>query len=310
MFTIGVMLAANFGCSQTYPVRPVRLVTAEAGGSTDFVARVMAQGLTGPLGQPVIVDNRGAGGGISSEIVTHAAPDGYTVLVTGSSFWGAPLFRKTPYDPVQGFTPVSFLVNSPNVLVVNPQLPVKTVRDLIDLAKAKPGLLNYGSSSAGSSVHLAAELFKAMAGVDIVHIPYKGSGPAFIGVMSGQVQMMFGTAPSVAPYIKSGKLRALAVSSARQSAVYPELPTIAATVPGYETGGATAMFAPPKTPAAIIGRLNREAVNFLAQSEVKEKFLNVGSEVVASSPQQLANSVKADMVRLGKVVKDAGLRVE
>ena len=262
------------------------------------------------MGQPVIVENRGGGGSISGEIVTKAAPDGYSVLVTGSSFWGAPLLRKTTYDPVRGFAPVSFLVNSPNVLVVYPSLPVKTVKDLIDMAKAKPGQLNYASSSVGSSVHLAAELFKSMAGVDIVHIPYKGSGPAFIALIGGQVQLMFGTAPSTAVHLKSGKLRALAISSPKPSALYPDLPTIAATVPGYETGGATAMFAPPKTPAAIVNRLNREVVTLLNQPDTKEKFLNVGSEVVASSPEQLGASVKADMARLGKVVKEAGLRLD
>jgi tripartite-type tricarboxylate transporter receptor subunit TctC len=304
------LLLATAVHGQEYPQRPIRLVTSEPGGSTDFVARIVAQGITTPMGQPVIVDNRGGGGSISGEIVTHAAPDGYTVLVTGSSFWGAPLFRKTTYDPVRGFTPISFLVNSPNVLVVYPGLPVKTVKDLIDLAKSRPGQLNYGSSSVGSSVHLAGELFKAMAGVDIVHVPYKGSGPSFIGLISGQVQMMWGTAPSSAAHIKSGKLRALAISTARQSAVYPELPTVAATVPGYESGGATAMFAPPKTPAAIVGRIHREIVQMFNQPGMKEKFLGLGSEVVASSPEQLGASVKADMARLGKVIKDAGLNVD
>ena len=311
VIAVGILLFnVNTGQAQNYPSRPIRLVTSESGGGTDFAARQMASGLTGPMGQPVIVDNRGGGSSISGEIVTKAAPDGYTLLVTGGSFWVGPLFRKTAYDPVKGFSPVSLLVNSPNILVVHPSVPVKSVKELIDLAKAKPGGLNYASTSVGGSAHLAAELFKFMASVNIVHIPYKGSGAAMINLIGGQVQMTFATVASIAPHIKSGKVRALAVTSTKPSALAPDLPTVAAVVPGYETGGATAMFAAPGTPATIVSRLNREVIRLLNQADVKERFFSVGVETVGSSPEQLAVTVKSEMTRLGKVIKEAGIKFE
>ena len=293
---------------QSYPQRSVRLVTQETGGGPDFAARLIAQGLTGPFGQPVIVENRGGGGSISGDIVSKAAPDGHTLLVTGGSFWVATLFRKASYDPVKGFTPVSMLVNSLILLVVPPSSPVKTVKDLIELAKANPGQLNYGAGTPGSITHLSAELFKSMAGVNIVHVPYKGSGPAVIGVIGGQVDMMLATSASVATHVKSGKVRAVAITSARPSVLYPDLPTVAATVPGYDSGGATAMFAPPRTPTSITDRLHRELVRLLEQLDVKEKFQSIGVEIVAGTPEHLASVVKTEMARLGKLVKEAGLR--
>jgi tripartite-type tricarboxylate transporter receptor subunit TctC len=242
--------------------------------------------------------------------VARATPDGYTLLIASGNFWVEPLLRKTGYDPIRGFAPISLLVSSPNILVVHPTVPAKTVRDLIDLAKAKPGALNYASSSIGGSPHLAAELFKYMAGVDIVHIPYKGSGAANVALIGGQVQLTFATVASVTSYIKTGKLRALAVTSAQPSALFPGLPTVAATVPEFDTGGATAMFAPTGTPASIVIQLNSEVVRLLNRPDIKEKFFNVGVEIVCSSPEQLSAAVKLEMTRLGKVVKEAGLRAE
>jgi tripartite-type tricarboxylate transporter receptor subunit TctC len=296
--------------AQNYPTKPIRFVTSEAGGGTDFAARTVAQGIAGPLGQPVIVDNRGSGGTISGEIVARANPDGYTILVTGGSFWVGPLLRKAPYDPIKDFTPVSLLMTSPYVLVVHPSMTVKSVKELIDLAKAKPGELNYAATSIGVSPHLAGELFKSMAGVNIVTIPYKGTGPGVIGLIGGQVQLMFAPVSAVMPHVKAGKLRALAVTSAQPSALAPGLPTIAATVPGYESGGPLSMFAPPKTPPAIISKLHGEVVKLLGDPEVKERLFNVGMDPVASSPQQLAATVKSEMTRLGKIFKDAGIRAE
>ncbi|MBI4190578.1 MAG: tripartite tricarboxylate transporter substrate binding protein [Betaproteobacteria bacterium] len=311
MFVVGMTLF-NSGpaSSQNYPSRPIRLVTSEPGGGTDFAARTIALGIAGPLGQLVIVDNRGGGSNIAGEIVTRATADGHTLLVTGGSFWVGPLFRKTTYDPIKGFSPISLLVKSPNILVVNPSVAANSVGDLVALARAKPGALNYASGGIGTSSHLAAELFKYMAGVDIVHIPYKGSGAVNINLIGGQVQLTFATVASVASHIKAGRLKALAVTSAKPSTLVPDLPTVAATVPGYDTGGATAMFASPGTPAAIVSRLNREVVRLLNQADVREKFFNVGVETVGSSPEQLAATVKSEMARLGKVVKDAGIRVD
>jgi tripartite-type tricarboxylate transporter receptor subunit TctC len=296
--------------AQNFPQRTIRLVTQEVGGGTDFAARQLAQGMSAALGQPVIVENRGGGGSISGEIVARASPDGHTLLVTGSSFWVSPLFRKAPYDPLRDFVAVSMLLNSPNVLVVPPAVPIKTVKDLIDMAKARPGALNYAAGTSGTITHLSAELFKAMARVNIVHVPYKGTGPAVAATVAGQVDLMFATSSSSAPLVKAGKLRAIAATSARPSALYPELPVVAATVPGYESGGATALFAPPGTPAVIVRRLHRETVSLLHHRDVKERFFNVGVETVAGTPEQLAASVKSEMTRLGKVIKDAGLRLE
>ena len=309
IFSLGMLgLGAGMVFGQTYPNKPIRIFTAEVGGSGDLVARLIAQGISGPLGQPVIVDNRFSV--IAAETVAKAAPDGHTLLVISNFLWAAPLMQSMSFDPVRDFLPVSLAVSAPNFLVVHPSLPIKSVKELVALAKARPGELNYGTSGTGTTNHFAAELFKALAGINIVRVNYKGGGPLLNALLGGEVQLTFNSAGAVMPHIKSGRLRALAVSSAQRSALFPELPTVAATLPGYETGGASALYAPAGTPAAIVNRLNREVVKVLNQADVKEKFLSVGTEVVASSPEQLTAKVKAEMARLGKVVKDAGLRVE
>ena len=308
MFSMGVVvLSGGFVAAQDFPTKPIRIVSAEVGGGNDFAARAVAQGLS-TLGQPVIVDNRPSGV-IPGSIVAKAPPDGYTLLAYGISLWIAPLLQSDiPYDPVRDFAPITLVANSPGVLVVYPGLPVKSTGELIALARAKPGQLNYGSTSTGSPPHLAAELFKFMAGVDIVRILYKGMGPALIDLMSGQVHLAFGTASSATPHIKTGRLRALAVSSAQPTAVFPGLPTLASTLPGYEAGSTYGVFVPARTPAIIINRLNREIVRHLQTAEVKERFLNVGVDVIGSSPAELAAAVKSDRERLGKMIKDAGIR--
>lgn len=290
-----------------YPNKPIRIVTAAPGGGNDLIARTVAQGISGPLGQQVVVDNRG-GGVIAGEIVSKAPRDGYTLLVTGSDFWIGPLVRKTAFDPVKDFSPVSFTTSAPNIVVVHPSVPAKSIKELIDLAKAKPGELNYASAGIGASQHLGGELFKVMAGVNIVHVPYQAAGPSIIAIVGNQVQLTFATAASVATPIKSGALRALAVTSAKPSALFPGLPTVAATIPGYEIRGAQAVFAPVGTPATVITRLNREVVRAFNQPEVKERMFNAGLEVVASSPEELMTTMKSEMARLGKVIKDAGIR--
>jgi tripartite-type tricarboxylate transporter receptor subunit TctC len=310
MFSIGMMvLGAGIVFGQKYPNKPIRIVASAAGGSGDFAARLIAQGLSGALSQQVVVDNRG--GVIPGEIVSKAPPDGYTLLIDAASFWIGPLLQETPYDPVKDFAPVTLTDSAPNVLVVNPSLPVKSVKELIALAKARPGELNYGSSSTGSTPHLAAELFNMMAGVKIVRVPFKGSGPAVISLLGGQVQLMFATAGSVAPHVKSGRLRALAVASLQPSALAPGLPTIAASgVPGYEAVAFEGMFAPAKTPVAIIDRLNQEIVRVLNRAEVKERFFNAGVETVGSTPEEFAAAIKSNVAKWGKLIKDAGIRDE
>ena len=243
--------------------------------------------------------------------MSKAQPDGYTLLSTGNTFLIGPLLRKTSYDPVKDFSPITLTNSSPLVLVVHPSLSIKSVQDLIALAKAKPGQLNYASSGTGSSGHLAAELFNSMAGVSMVRITYKGTGPAMPDLLAGRTVLTFATAGSTAPHVKSGKLMALAVTTAQPSALLPHLPTIASSgVPGYESASMQIMLAPAKTPAALISRLNQEVVTGLNRADVKEKIFNNGSEVVGSSPQGLAQVMKAEIARLGKVIKDAGIREE
>ena len=299
-------LAAAAAQGQEYPNKPIRIVTSTPGGGNDYAARIISVGIAGLLGQQVIVDNRG--GELAPEIVSKAAPDGYTLLVAGSSMWIGPLIRKAAWDPIKDFAPVSFTTTAPNILVVHPSVPVNTVAELVELAKAKPGTLNFASSATGSAAHLAGELLKSLAKINIVHIPYKGQGPANIAILGGEVQLTFSSPAVVAPFVKSGRLRALAITSARPSALAPGLPTVAATVPGFQIGSATSVLAPARTPAAIVNRLNREVVKFLNQPEVKEKFLSAGVEVIASSPQEFAAALKSEMARLGKVIEEAGMR--
>ena len=279
----------------------------EAGGSNDRASRVIAQGVSSPLGQPVIVENRTAT--IAADSVSLAPPDAYTLLYAGTPLWISPLLRKTNYDPVKDFAPITLVLTAPNVLAVHPAVPAKSVKELIALAKAKPGALNYSSSGVGTSNHLAVELFKSMAGANITHIPYKGGGPALIALLGNEVQLSFITASSAAPYLKSEKLRILAVASEQPFALVPGLPTVSASgLPGYESASIQGMFAPAKTPVTLVRRLNREIVQVLNGAEVKERFLNGGSEVVGSSPEEFLAKIKSEMVRLGKVIKDNGIR--
>ena len=308
----GVMsLEANAASVQEFPSRPIRIVTAEIGGGNDFAARILAQGIMPALGKPVIVENRGGSVVVSAQLVGKAQPDGHTLLLYGNNLWILPFMRdKVPYDPIADFSPITTATSSPCVLVVHPSLPVKSTGELIALAKAKPGQLNYAGAS-GGIIHIAAEVFKAMAGLDMVYVPYKGGSPALMALVAGQVQLMFPTAGTVAPHIKSGRFRALAITSAQRSSLFPELPTIAATgLPGYESVARFAVLAPAKTPAAIVNRLNQEMVRVLAMADVKEKFNNAGIEPVGSTPAQLAATMKSEMARQGKMIKAAGIRAE
>lgn len=296
--------------AQSFPVKPVRIVTAEAGGGVDLTARLIAPGLTASLGQPVIVDNRGgAAGVIAGEAVAKAPPDGYTLLLYASAIWTMQFLRSVPFDAARDFAPVTLAASSPNVLVVHPSLPVKTVKDLVALAKARPGQLNYATGGSGSSGHLSSELFKIMAGIDMVRIVYKGGGPAVNDLIGGQVQLMFVAAPAVTSHLRSGRLRALGVTSAQPSALVPGLPTIAASgLPGYELVSTFGVFVPARTPDAVVRRLNQEIVRVLNVPEVKEKYFNAGLETVGNTPEQFAAVIQSDMVRIGKLIRDAGIR--
>ena len=305
-----MVLCAGIVCGQSYPVKPIRLVDGAAGGGTDFTARLVAQGISGPLGQPIIVDNRPPGIG-QGEIVVKAPPDGYTLYITGPVFWTTPLLRKTPYDVLVDFAPISQIERSVNIVAVNAGLPVKSIRELVALAKAKPGSLYYASAGVGGNAHLSGELFKSMAGVNIVHIPYKGNGPATTALIANEVQVAILDVGLVAPHIKSGKLRALAVSSAQPSPLAPGLPTVATSgLPGYEATGTTGMFAPAKTPADVLNRLSQEIAKFVNRSDVKEKFFDTGVETVGSSPQEFATLIRTQMTTWGKVIADAGIKAD
>jgi tripartite-type tricarboxylate transporter receptor subunit TctC len=278
-------------------------------GSSNFAARLIAPPLSSALGQQVVVDNRGTGL-VVIEAAARAAPDGYTLMLNASTLWLMPFMRENlPYDPVRDFLPVILGTRAPNVLAVHPGVPARSVKELIALAQAKPGELNYATSGAGNSNHLAAELFKSLARLNMVQINYKGAAPAIIDLLAGQVQVMFPTPGSVDGHIKAGRLRALAVTSAEPSPLMPGLPTVAASgVPGYECVSLGGLFVPAKTPAAIVDKLNREVAAVLAIPDVKERFLKSGVEVAGGSPQQLAAIIKSEMSRWGKLIREADIR--
>ncbi len=308
VMSAATILSIATASGQAYPAKTIRIVTSEPGGGSDLTSRLLAQGLTGPLGQPVIVDNRA--GVIVVETVAKAPPDGYTILLS-ASMWLSPLFQpELSFDPVRDFLPIALAVSTPNILVIHPSLPVKSVKDLIALAKSRPGELNYATGTTGSASHIAAEKFKSMAGVNMMRIPYKNAGPGITALIGGQVQIMFATAGSITPHIKAGKLRPLGVTSPKPSALLPDLPTVAATgLPGYDANTLFGLFAPAKTPADIINRLNQEIVRYLSRAEAREKLLSVGVEPSPSSVEQWAAMVKADMDAVSKIIKSANLRV-
>jgi tripartite-type tricarboxylate transporter receptor subunit TctC len=296
----------------SYPTKSIRIIVPQsAGGSTDLAARVVTQRLSDALGHPIVVDNRpGAGSLNGTETVAKAPPDGYTLLAVAASFTINPsLHHKLPFDPVRDFTPITRFAALPHILVVHPSLPVKSVKELIALAKSKPGELNYASSGIATSTHLATELFKHMTGTDMVQVPYKGGAPGVVGLLSGQVQLYFATISTALPHVKAGKLRALAVTTAKRSIVAPEFPTIAeAGVPGYEHASWIGLLAPARTPASIVSRLNSESIKVVNAPEVKSLLLRDGLEPVGDSPQEFAAVVKQEVSKWMAVVKAAGIK--
>ena len=306
MTAIGVtFVSAGPAFTQTYPSKPIRIVTSPAGGGNDLPARLIARALSGPLGQQLIVDNRPTI--LIADIVAKAPPDGHTLLVTGSAHWIGPLVEKVSYDPIKDFAPITMVDRSPSVLVVHPSMPLKSVRQLIALAKAKPGELNFSVGGPGTSNFIGAIMFNHMAGVNIVRIPYKGTAPALAAVMSGEVHAMFGSAGGATPHIKSGRLRALAVGSTQPSALFPGLPTIASSgLPDFVSEALHALFAPAGTPQAIVARLNQEVGRYLQSAEAKDVFLKMGVETAPGSPDELTAFMKSDVARTDKVLKAAG----
>src|SRR5690242_14571162 len=291
-----------------YPARPVRVIVPFApGGGADISARLIASRLAERLGQQFIVENRpGAGGNVGTELAYKSPPDGYTLLLVSSSYGANPALYKLSYDPVNGFEPVTLVSQQPFILVVHPSVPARTVKELIALAKAKPGALNYVSSGAGGIVHLGTEYFKSMAGIDLVHIPYKGGNTAHNDLIAGFVQVYFGTILSTLPVVKSGKLRALGVSTEKRNAALPAVPTVAeAGVPGFSFSGWYAVLAPAKTPRDITTALNREIVALLQAPDVKERLAGEGSTVIASTPEALRDHLRRDIAKWQKVVKTA-----
>ena len=314
-FAIVALATTTAGAQALYPNKPVRIVVPfPAGGTTDILARAAAQKLSEAWNQPVIVDNRpGAAGNIGAELVAKAAPDGYTLLMgtVGTHAINASLYSKMPYDHVKDFVPVILVAGVPNVLVVNPNLPVKSMQELIDYAKANPGKLNFASSGNGTSIHLSGELFKTMTGVKMSHVPYKGSSPALTDLIGGQVDLMFDNLPSSLPFIKAGKLRALAVTSTSRAAALPDVPTIAESgVPGFEASSWFGLLAPAGTPRNVVTKVNGDVAKWLASPDAKEKLAAQGANVAGGSPEDFAKHIQTETAKWAKVVKDSGAKID
>lgn len=297
--------AAN---AQEFPTKPVRIIASQAGSSGDFVARTVAEGLTKNLGQQVIVDNRG-GGVIAGELVAKSPPDGHTLLFYGNTHWLLPLMRKqVPYDAHKDFAPITTAARGINILVVHPSLPVKSVKDLVALARARPGELNFSSAALGTMNHLAAELFKFEARINIVRVAYRGSPAAMNGVMVGETQLMFSPAAPALLVIKAGKVRPLAVASSARSPAYPELPTVGeAGLPGVEAVSIHGVFAPAKTPDAVLTRLNQAIVSVLQSPVTRKRLTGIGVEAAGGTREQFAAYIRDEVTRMGKVIREAGI---
>ena len=304
--------------AQAEPAFPSKSITIivpfPAGGTTDILARVVGQYIGTDLGQTVVVDNRaGAGGNIGSLFVARAQPDGYTLVMgtVGTHAITQSLYTRMPYDNIKDFAPITRVAMVPNLLVVNPKQPYKSVKELIAYAKANPGKINFASSGNGTSIHLSGELFKQMAGVDMQHVPYRGSAPALTDLIGGQTSVMFDNMPSSIPYVREGRLRALAVTTAKRSPALPDVPTIAESgVPGFEATSWFGLLAPAGTPAPIIAKLNASVLKALADPEVKKKLVEQGAEPNGETPEQFAAFIKAETVKWGEVVKRSGAKID
>jgi tripartite-type tricarboxylate transporter receptor subunit TctC len=307
------MVLAGNALAQAYPSKTVHLIDGfSPGGSTDIVGRLIAQKLSESFGQPVLVENRpGATGTVAAEMVAKSAPDGHVMLIVPLTFTVSPSLYKLPYDPVKDLAPVTLVASAPLMLAVHPSVPVKSVAELIAYAKANPGKLHFGSGGVGSTPHLAGEMLKGMAGIDATHVPYKGGGPALADLASGQIQFMVENIPSTAPYVTSGRLRALAVTDLKRSPVLPDVPTLDESgVKGYQIIGWNGLFLPAGTPPAIVDKLHAEVAKALAQADVKERLAKMGFEGVGDTPQHFAAFVQGEIAKWAKVVKDANIKIE
>ena len=296
------LLCLGSASAQSYPSKVVRIVTTAPGSGTELVARIVARGLTASLGQQVIVDNRGI---IGVEQTAKAPPDGYTILHYTSPVWLLQLMQEVRWDAQRDFSTITLASRTPNIIVVHPSLPVASVKQLIDLARRKPGEINYAAGTLGASAHLSAELFAAMAGIRFVRVSYKGSGPAVNDLLAGQVQLMFPAAGSITAHVKSGRLKALAVTTAEPTPLAPDLPTVAqAGLPGYESISLSGYFAPAKTPLPIIQRLNQEIVRILSDPEHKQRMAALGVELMGSTLEGFTEMIKAETIRMSAVLKN------
>ena len=294
--------------AQEYPAKPVRIVTGLAGGAADVFARLLGQGLPAQLGQPIVIDNRG-GGLIPGDVIAKAPPDGYSLLLTGGNLWITALLQEAPYDAERDFAPISELVRTATILAVSSSLPATSVKELIALAKARPGVLNYSAGQIGGAAHLAGELFKNMAGVNIVHVPFKGNPQQITALLAGEVQLTFADVGLLLPHAKAGRIRALAVTTPQPSAMAPGLPTVSASgLPGYTSGAVYGLWAPAKTARPVIERLNAETVKLLRTADAKQKLFAAGADVVASTPEEFAATIRADIAMWGKLIREVGIK--
>jgi len=309
-----VLCAVGAQAADPYPNKPIKwIVPFPPGGAMDSMARTLGEKLSTSMKQPVIVENRpGAGGTIGSNLVAKAAPDGQTIMIVSIGQAVNPsIYPKLPYDSGKDFEPVSLVGIVPNILVAHPSVKANNVKELIALAKAQPGKITYASAGNGTTVHLAAELFNSMAGVDLMHVPYKGSAPAVTDLMGGQVDIMFDSLSSARPYVEAGKLKALAVTTAKRSTAFPNVPTVAESgLPGYELSGWYAVFVPAKTPKAVVDRLHAELVKALKQDDVRARFALIGADPVGSSPQELAATLKTETARWEKIVRERNIKAD
>ena len=306
-----LILTAELAQAQGFPDKTIRIVTTEPGSTSDFLARLLAQGISGGLGRQVIVENRG-GGLLASDAVLRAAPDGTNIILNGSSLWLSPLMRENaPYDAVKDFSPITLAASAPSVLVVHPSLPVRTVSELIALAKSKPGELNYGSGSTGAPSHLAVELFKAQTGIDMVHVAYRGNPLAMIDVIGGHVPVFFDFVLTGAPHVRSGAVRALATTGAQRSSILPDLPTvIEAGIPGFEASTWFGVYAPAGTPKDMVAGMSDEIAAVLASPNVKKRLAELGVEPMQGGPAALGELTRSDLAKWGPVIQKAGLKLE
>ena len=312
LLALAALTITQTAVAQPYPNKPIRMIViSAAGGSTDILSRGVGRALTDGLGQVIVLDNKPGGGGIiASETLAKAPPDGYTILMSNTSHSVLPsLHSRLPYDPVKDFAPVSLVALTHSLLLVNPSLPVKNVRELIDLAKAQPGKMNYASGTTGASAHFGAELLKLMAGVNIVQVPYKGTAGQLTALLAGEVQMSFVTMPSALPHVASGRLRVLAIGSPKRSPALPDVPTVAeAGLPDFDIGAWNGILAPARTPPAIIARLNAEIVKMAKDPATREHAASQGAELASNTPQEFAAYIKTQIARFAQVVKATGMR--